>query len=88
MWKYRLPAAPEHPPRFHQPRLDESDEVIENIVVLQRPQLDSLVALALEAHPVAVLRALRAQPGARLRLARVERRIDVDQINTLLRKAL
>ncbi len=71
----------EHAPRFHQARLDKCHEVIENVVICQRPKLEGLITPALEPHPVAALSALRAQPGAFLRLARVEGRIDVDQLH-------
>ena len=42
---------------------------------------DRLVALALEPHPVAALAALGADLGARLGLAGVEGRVDVDELH-------
>jgi hypothetical protein len=73
----------EHPVSLLHARGEEGQEIVKVIGVTLRTELDRLVALALEAHPVAVRAALGADLGARLGLAGVEGRVDVDQVDRL-----
>ena len=67
--------------RLLQAGRQEGQEVVEDIQVPLGTDLDGLVALALEADPVALVAALGADLGARLGFAGIKWRIDVDQID-------
>lgn len=69
----------EHPVRLAQPRLEEGKVVVEGIGKGPRAHLDGLVALSLEADPIPRGAAHGLDPRVGLGLARVERRVDVDE---------
>ena len=76
----------EHPVGLSHPWLDEPQKVIEEIAVSHRSYLHRLVTLTRKAHPVPVLGLLCADLRACLCVPRIERRVDVDEINRSGRK--
>lgn len=67
--------------RFLQTRAQKGGQIREAVIIPPRFQTDGLVAPSLEAHPIPFLIPYGAQAGAPLRLARIEGRINVDQID-------
>ena len=81
MWKYRLPCRFEQAVGLDQARFEEGQVIVKDIGVAFGADLDGLIALPAEAGAVAVLAAFGADLRARLGLAGVEGRIDVDQVD-------
>ncbi len=76
--------AAQQPASVLQTRSEERQVVVEGVVVGGLTEQARAVAAALKARPVAVRVGRRAQRLAGLRLARVERRVDVDQLEGLV----
>jgi hypothetical protein len=73
---------------LHQARLQKAEVVVERIAVPHGAELRRAIALPLEADPVAVVVACRGEACAALGAPGVERRIDVDQIETRIGERL
>jgi hypothetical protein len=78
------PASSQQTPRFAQAWLEEAEVVLERVSVRRLREQTSRVAASLEADAVAALVRDRLERPATLLLARVERRVDVDELKALL----
>ena len=67
--------------RFDQARLEEEQEVIKDVTIRLGTDLNGGIALTRKTCAVAAVGFLGPELGARLHLAGVERRVDVDQLN-------
>ena len=78
----------QQPPRLRQERFEEGEVVVEGVVEGARAEAHRLVAPAAEARAVAPVRcrARRAQPFAPLPPARVEGRVEVDEVDRCVRQ--
>ena len=76
------------PVRFFQARCDEGDEVVKFVRVAAFAQDLRFIAATLKSDPVAFFGANGADARARLGVAGVKRGIDVDQLNTAVRKII
>ncbi len=76
----------QYPVSFHQPRFEKSQVIIEQVDITPGTQLDRLVSLTLESHPVALLIAFGPDLGAGLLFAGVERRVNINKVDTCRRR--
>ena len=81
-----MPVVLEHPTELGEPRLEERQVVVEDVQVARRAEAERAVATPLEAHAVAVsLIANGPQALERLAPTRVEGRVDIDQVDAVVR---